>query len=161
MKLSFVFLMVFICNTVCPETFFLHVDKTINGVKTDKPVHIKDGMLDGFFDLGHIVFDSGPKNNGETLPDLLRIAFNGGAQYLVFTNVLSTVLEIDADTQRIEFSAFYRIFDASTGLPLAEGETETDNKGQEKEVNPYDIEFLFGVDVSHLVATSLSILNRR
>lgn len=87
---------------------------------------LEDGVMEAFFDAGHIVFNAGVVEGNDTLdvPSQrlsFRMAKQGGAYYL---------LEIDMSYREVDesvlvASADYRFYDVMSGVVLTEGSLST------------------------------------
>ena len=83
---------------------------------------LEDGVMDAFFDAGHIVFNAGVVDGNDKL-DIpserlsLRMAKQGGAYYLLEIDMAYR----DVDDKVQVSSAAYRFYDVLSGAVLTEG----------------------------------------
>ena len=135
---SFIILVAVVIQSVPAETLFLHVnDKMIvNSLDILDPV--RDGILDGLFENGHIAFDSGPREETDNVSVLVGIARNGGAQYLVVVTL----------SDEIELSAGFSVFESAYGRSLFDGVVRADGVDKEKHSMDNSLVFKLGQEIS-------------
>ncbi|MBN2444161.1 MAG: hypothetical protein JXJ04_22550 [Spirochaetales bacterium] len=125
-----------LCFVIFPgfcETIYIYTYEVCSDEPVPPEFQVKEGILDGLFDAGHIVFDdmsdsSQPDLLGtDTIDTLITTARKGGAYYLVGARIISHVLS-GSDKNQIESTATYYLYDVYSGKLIKEGMTKVDNR---------------------------------
>ena len=119
------------------------------------PLYVKEGLLEGLFKQGHIIFDTGNSiianidwNRIETT-ELSIIASAGGASFIVAALVNLSIR--GEDIQHIEIRTNYHLISLKEGRILVAAEETATNKGMETYKNREDFSFEMGLTIaSHL-----------
>jgi len=137
-----------------PETILVYVEQYTNGTPGPAPAAACAGILDGLFETGHIVFDTGK----ELVPDvdwatggskrLLSIAIEGGARLIVTARVESTVEGEEGQPAAVRTDLTYYVMDALTFSTLRSAALHGDNLGKENEVDASALNFGLGVEIA-------------
>jgi hypothetical protein len=139
---------------LCGETFFVYGCEMINGELAQSPYLVKEGVLDGLFETGHIVFDDGVNNceismeNTEQMNKLYKIAMDGGARYVIaiFSNAQKQVLPNKLD--RVSCTVKYFIFDSKHMECIGQGEDGSDNTAKEAQIKGTEVLFSLGQSIA-------------
>jgi hypothetical protein len=137
-----------------PDTLLLCVTETVDGSPSPLPRPASEGIWDGLFEKGHVVFDTAEGNPPPPLPTLVGLAVSGGAGYIVDARVAFVRTPREDGPEEISAKASYSLFTAKTGRPVGAGTVARDNKGREKEVNLAAL----GFELGNLVADKVSAL---
>ena len=128
--------------TASSETVFFHVEDEMSIHSRDILEPVREGMLDGFFENGHIAFDSGPQEESNNVTMLVRSARQGGAKYLVYVTLSGGV------DDRIDLSATFSVFESTYGSELFEGIVQTKNIVKNEQIKDNLLVFEFGQEIS-------------
>lgn len=142
------------------ETLFVHVKHASNSYGNEITISVLEGMLDGFFENGHIAFDSGAGLESDSTPALVRIARFGGAQYLVVVTVTGQMPQTAESQSEIAASALYEVFEAAYGRRVFDGEADTGVAEGEQRSKEQTVFFSLGQELSlriHRHFTSIAV----
>jgi hypothetical protein len=141
---------------VYAETFFVYVEEvTISKETLDAPA-IREGLLGGLFEKGHIVFDDleiantmdWEKANFKTV---INKALVGGARYMVAIKATTKSTTVDAGQLKLEHTARYYFFDVEKVQLIKEGEISKANVITLSDFDPIETGFIFGNELSFLL----------
>ncbi|MFP4617900.1 MAG: hypothetical protein ACLFMZ_03560 [Spirochaetaceae bacterium] len=138
--MTFIFSLLFISSLLPAgaETVMIYTDKEKGeGDVEMSRGYLEDGVMETFFDAGHIVFNAYPEMAEDaTQPDgfsekfSVRAAKAGGASLL-----LEIFIKFDANEEnKLPYSASYSLYELKTGELLAHGEEDLPDKDDEKEL---------------------------
>jgi hypothetical protein len=150
-------LMFAISYGVQAETFFIYSYELCNGEKVPLEYRVKEGVLEGLFDTGHIVFDDVTDTNEEDLlqdgvRDLLfHMARKGGAFYLVGIKVSTDVSEGEGGKAYIKVTAQYFLFDLYTDRLINSGDLAFDNREREDTICKEELWSELGHSISEAI----------
>jgi hypothetical protein len=127
-----------------PATLFLAVSETVNTLPGPLPPPTTEGIFDALFEEGHIVFNT--KDGSEIPPknELLAIAKEGGAGFVLRVVVEYSRVPGKDGMDTIDASAAFSLLAASSGTLLASGVITDSNRGSEKELNLAALGFRLG-----------------
>ena len=116
------------------ETIYVYTHEMCDEEPVPYDYQVKEGLLDGLFEAGHIVFDD---VNDSFLPDLITTenidtliitARTSGAYYLLAVRIVSHMQD-DTNPKIIESTAVYYLYDVMTREIVKQGNTTIDNAG--------------------------------
>ncbi len=116
------------------ESLLLAVWETVDGAPAPKPPPAIEGIFEGLFDAGHIVFDTGggqPPSTGV----LAEMARTGGAGYVLEARISFTTSTTADGAKEIEVTAQYTLLAAGSAARLGAGTVADSNKGRERDVD--------------------------
>ncbi|MCW8966842.1 MAG: hypothetical protein OQK82_09195 [Candidatus Pacearchaeota archaeon] len=151
-----VVLSLLLCLVVFPgfcETIYIYTYEVCSDEPVPTEFQVKEGILDGLFDAGHIVFDDISDSShpdllaGDTIDTLLTTARKGGAYYLLGARIISHVLS-ETDKDQIESTASYYLYDVYSGKLLKEGITKVDNVKNKNKLSKQLLWFQLGHYIS-------------
>jgi hypothetical protein len=137
------------------ETLLLAISETVDGSPSPPPPPATEGIFDGLFEAGHIVFDLG---DGAKIPeanDLAAMARSGGAGYVVQAAVVFTLAHRDGFTD-ITATARINLFGAQKAESLGSETLEDSNQGREKDVDLKKLGFELGTMIAARVNEMLA-----
>ena len=139
-----VLLMLIILSPAAAETVMLYSDRPSGiGDETSAIHYIEDGIMEIFFDAGHIIFNGtygmmeGDESGDSPFDDnpVYRIAKSGGASY-----VLSVRLSFTEDMEELlPVSAAYEFIELLTERHLSSGTVLLERSDGWKEKEPYEL----------------------
>ena len=158
MKKVFVLLIMImaIITNLYSETIYIYVEETYNNEEPSISSPAKDGLLDGLFELGHIVFDD-VQGEGEINWDnavfdgLVGKALYGGARFLFLVNIASYGEVNDDNMISLELAAEYYCIDLRIVKIIARGSLNLDNFYKENEISREELGFSLGNELSFIV----------
>ena len=124
-------------------TVMVYVEEVGEGASTQDPRPVRDGLLGGLFDRGHIVFDVGETKadgvdweTGES-STLTAIAVEGGAELLVLARSEIRLTRREGSRPLVEVSLTYHVVDLSdpSARGVASGLLSSSNRGKEDEAD--------------------------
>jgi hypothetical protein len=136
------------------ETFFVYNCEMVNGELAESPFMVKEGVLDGLFETGHIIFDDGVNNceisleNISQMNRLYKVAMDGGARYLIAIFAKSNKEILPNKRERVSSTVKYYLFDAKTMECIGQGEDFSSNQDKEAEIKGNDVLFSLGQTVA-------------
>lgn len=136
------------------ETIYVYTYELCNNEPVPIDIQAKEGILDGLFDAGHIVFDDIHDSQHENLlakgkiATLINHAKKGGAYYLVCALIITTVKPNPTENEYIESHALYYLYDVLTGNLLKEGNTTVNNRENKTIMNKKNLWFQLGLYIS-------------
>lgn len=127
-----------------PATLLLAVSETVDSKPGEVPLPAVEGLFDGLFDAGHIVFNT--KDGAEVPPklELQYIAVTGGARFVLEVSVSYARTIVAENTAAVDASARYTLFKAQSGIVVSSGELTDTNRGSEKDVDLFALGFRLG-----------------
>lgn len=140
-------------------TFFLYIEENFNGSPGFYLSGIRGGIIDAFFESGHIIFDNALDPGGKQLittgglGEIFGTALKGGAEYLIAVSVVSTGETLADRSEQITARCGYRLYRVATGELLETGSLEFDNAGREKQLPRDALAFELGRE------TAASLIN--
>jgi hypothetical protein len=137
-----------------PETLLLCVTETVDGNPSPTPLPASEGIWDGLFERGHIIFNTEEGKPPLPLSTLVELAVSGGARYILTARVAFERTPRDAGPAEISARAGYSLYSAKTGGVVGEGTVTDDNKGREKKVDLANL----GFELGNLIAEKASKL---
>lgn len=135
------------------ESLLLAVWETVDGAPAPKPPPAIEGIFEGLFDAGHIVFDTGSGTPSST-EDLAEMARRGGARYVLEARISFTTSTTADGAKEIEVSAQYTLIAAGSASRLGAGTVADSNKGRERDV---DLSTL-GSECGKMIASKVNAL---
>ena len=137
--LSLLFLGILLSSAYSETVMLFSEEPTGIGNERDSVIYIEDGIMDVFFNAGHIIFNGGYQQFDQentaarsTFGDTpsFRIAKSGGADYM-----LQVQLEFTQDDQDpLPVKALYSFYHLNSEEKLAGGEVLLTEAGQREEV---------------------------
>lgn len=137
-------LLINILMPVAAETVMIYSDKSLGfGDEQNAIRYIEDGIMEVFFDAGHIIFNgtyqmiAGSEEEEDLFNDspVYRIAKSGGASYVL--NIQLRFTEDEEDL--LPVSASYTFIDLSTEQNLASGLVPLEKGSDWKEKEPHEL----------------------
>jgi hypothetical protein len=135
-----------------PETLLLCVTETVDGNPSPPPLPASEGIWDGLFESGHIIFDTEEGKPPLPLSTLVELAVSGGARYILAARVAFVRTPRDAGPAEISARAGYSLYTAKTGGVVGEGTITDDNRGREKKVDLAKLGFELGNHIADKVS---------
>ncbi len=135
------------------ETVFVVSKETVNGAPLPPPCPVREGILSGLFDAGHIVFDA-PEDPPEQGPRLLERAAAAGARF-----ILRAEIAFDSSGDRVPIvtgRGSFTLTETGTGRTAAAGDVERTNQGREKQVDLHALGLEIGAAVAALAARDMA-----
>jgi hypothetical protein len=117
------------------DTYLLAVEENLNGRKSPMPWPVKEGVYGAMFDAGHIVFDTKDGTALPPLPDLVAMARDGGARYILKVVVTSLDENPKVLKRKVESRAVFDLIDSRTGAVLGHDTATGNNAGREEDVD--------------------------
>lgn len=151
---SLIFLSCLIIFPGFTETIYVYTYELCNNEPVPCELQVKEGILDGLFEAGHIVFDdiSGSDNGNRLskthIDQLIMEARKGGAYYLVGAQIITSLKSLENKTEYIESMAYYYLYDVSTGKLIQTGNTKMTNFNKEDLLNKEALWFQLGLYIS-------------
>ncbi|MBN2531582.1 MAG: hypothetical protein JXB88_01755 [Spirochaetales bacterium] len=145
-------LLYFIILSAFSETIYVYTYEICNDEPVPCEFQVKEGILNGLFDAGHIVFDDisvsdrGNLLSGINIDKLIMDARSGGAYYFIGAQIISNLISLENKSECIESTAFYCLYDVSTGKLLKQGNTKMTNK--ENQLSKEILWFQLGLYIS-------------
>jgi hypothetical protein len=136
------------------ETFFICTDEQCNGEIVPLDEQVREGVFDGLFEAGHIVFDDCVTKrdraitNEASIRELLVLASEEGAPFLVIVRVQSAKKVLSAGVERIESEAEYLLYDVAAGACIGRDTLTANNFNKESELKRNKLWFAFGQEIS-------------
>ena len=137
------------------DTLFICVEDDSRMVGRGLPSAAKEGLLDGLFDFGHIVYydrqtdlDEWKRGNHSRL---VAQAEAGGADHLIIVTVANRYFEVRRKEELlvgIESVAGYYFYRVRDEALLGEGSVESSNAGRENEIRELDLGYALGQELS-------------
>ncbi len=149
-------MIIIIITNLYSENIYIYVEETYNNEEPSISSPAKNGLLDGLFELGHIVFDDiqgeGEINwDNEVFDGLVGKAAYGGARFL-FVVKIATYGEVNDDNMMsMESIAEYYYIDVRIVQIIAHGSINMDNFYKENEINREELGFSLGSELSFIV----------
>lgn len=129
------------------ETVLVAVRETVDGAPSDPPLPAVDGVSSGLFAAGHVVFDAGSRGSSE-IGDLVEVAREGGAGWLLSITVAYTQTKLDQGAVRVAGSASFSLVNAQTGVTSLSDRVAGSNAGRERNINLTAL----GVELGRLIS---------
>ncbi|MBN1699121.1 MAG: hypothetical protein JW881_16500 [Spirochaetales bacterium] len=136
-RTTIVFVILFaVSQAACAETFFIYSHEVYNGESIPFEFRVKEGVMEGLFDAGHIVFDDVSESEEDLLAEgmmdgLFQTALRGGARYLVGIHVRTETAAGEGEAPGISVQARYFLFDLRTAGLMDSGDLSIDSSGRE------------------------------
>jgi len=137
-------LLINVLMPVCAETVMIYSDRSL-GLGDEKSAirYIEDGVMEVFFDAGHIIFngtyemisEGGEEEKLFNDSPVYRIAKSGGASYVLNIQLRFTEDENDL----LPVSASYKFIDLETERNLASGLVPLEKGKDWKEKEPHEL----------------------
>ena len=121
----------------------LAVSETVDGVPNPKYPPAIEGIFDGLFEAGHIVFDLGTGRALPPIEDLADMARSGGAEY-VLQAVIAFMIQPKEEGNEIEAVAEFSVIRAGNVKRLGGWTVSDTNKGREKDMDLLKLGFELG-----------------
>jgi hypothetical protein len=137
------------------ETLLLAVSETIDGVPAPKSPPAIEGIFDGLFEAGHIVFDLGSGKAIPPMADLADIAVSGGAEYVLQAAVAFTIFPREGGNE-VSATAQFSVIRAGSVTRVGAWTVSDTNKGREKDVDLSKLGFELGAMIAAKVNGILS-----
>jgi len=138
---------VFAAEALRAETVLVAVRETVDGTPSDPPLPAVDGVSSGLFAAGHVVFDAGSRGSSE-IGDLVEVAREGGAAWLLRITVAYTQTKLSQGATRVAGSASFSLVNAQTGVTSLSDRVAGSNAGREKNINLAAL----GVELGRLIS---------
>jgi len=124
-----------------------HHGGTVNGFT------VKEGLIDGLFDLNHIVFDDVRPSYAvgwktAEFKELIHTAADGGAQFLVAARVTFLSSPYKKAIERLNSTVQYYCYEVKREILVGRGVLTRNNLGRELELNEEKLGLLLGQDLS-------------
>jgi hypothetical protein len=132
------------------ESLLIAVSETIDGVPISNPLPAAEGIFDGLFEAGHIVFDVGSGKAIPPIDDLADMARSGGAEYVLEGDV-SFITKAGENGREITATAELSLVRAGNVTRLGTVTLTDTNKGREKDVDLPKLGFELGVMIAERV----------
>ena len=113
-----------------PATFYIYTHEEYNGKTVPKGVCVREGLLEGLFEAGHIVFDNSQDSaktdllQEEHLATLIKIARNSEAEYILGVTVKSFSSTDAEKNNKVNCIATYHLIDVISHNSLDSGDIE-------------------------------------
>ena len=156
--LLLLFIFCFFIYPLYSETIYIYTFELCNEEPVPAEIQVKEGILEGLFEAGHIVFDDmtdtakGNLLSNENIDKLLFNVKKGGAYYLVGVQVLSSARADDNKAEYIESTAFYYLYDVYDGKLINEGKTKINNTENNARLSKEILWFKLGKFISEEVS---------
>ena len=134
-------------GTLSAETVLVAVRETVDGAPSDPPLPAVDGVSSGLFAAGHVVFDAGSRGSSE-IGDLVEVAREGGADWLLRITVAYSQTKLDQGAVRVAGSAAFFLVNAQTGVTSLSDRVAGSNAGRERNINLTAL----GVELGRLIS---------
>jgi len=151
--LSFVILF-FACLHTFGETIFICTDEECDGTVVPLDEQVREGVFDGLFEAGHIVFDDCVVKRDKVITspasirELLTLASEEEAPFLVIVRVHSTKKNLASGAERIQSEAEYLLYDVAAGARIGRGVLTATNLDKEVDMKRKKLWFSLGEQIS-------------
>jgi len=125
----------FAAGAMGAETVMIAAGETIDGVPSQPPLAAVEGVSNGLYEAGHVVFDAGLIGPTAKTSDLAEVAREGKAGWLLRITVAYTQTKLDQEAVRVAGAATFSLIDASTGATSFSDKISASNAGREKKVD--------------------------
>ena len=123
------------------------VSETVDGVPNPKYPPAIEGIFEGLFEAGHIVFDLGKGKAVPPIDELADMARSGGAEY-VLQAAIAFMIQPKAEGNEIEAVAEFSVIRAGNAKRLGDWTVTDTNKGREKDMDLLKLGFELGTLVA-------------
>jgi hypothetical protein len=137
------------------ETILVSVSETEGGAPLPAPQPVREGVLNGLFEAGHIVFD-GPGGSGAALPELLEQAAAAGARFLLRAEVAFDRRTASDGPPTIWARGSFTLTETGTGRSTRVSKVSGGNQGREKKVDLRALGFEIGASIAAAAAADLA-----
>jgi len=142
-------------GTLGAETIMLAVQETVDGNPGVPPLPTVEGVSDGLFDAGHIVFDAGKVAPTAKTAELAKLARDANAGWLLRVAVVYTQTKVDQDVFRVSCSATFSLVNAESGATSFTDKVSATNSGRERSTDRGALGMELGKMISQKVARAL------
>ena len=155
----FILFLLLICGGLYSGTFFVYVEEISRDKVLGTFSYVKEGLLEGLFDLNHVVFDDAKRTFGvdwdeKDFENLVEVAVLGGAVFVVAVKVTKTAVEkpeVRDETTRLERIAEYYYIEVDSKKLIGSGRLVYNDRDQDISVNEETIDFMAGEEISYQI----------
>lgn len=130
------------------ETLLIAVTETVDGKPSPLPPPATEGIFDGLFESGNIVFNTEDGSAPLSSKELVRIAGSGGAKYVLVAAVTFQRTPLAGGLTGIMASARFSLIAVERGATLGAGTLTDDNRGREKDMDLAKLGFELGEKIA-------------
>jgi hypothetical protein len=143
------------CISAYPATILLSVMETVDGAPAALPPPATEGIFDGLFEAGNIVFNT---RDGTTpsISELMEIASGGGAQFILKVSVSFTSALSGGSLAGLKAEADIALLRTDGNELIGRKTLLDDNRGREGTVDLSKLGFELGVRIANEAQTMLS-----